>query len=183
MTSRSRAIAAAAVVVVVVVGALAGCTTSGAAPRTTPNAAELSAVIRASGFDGTGGRIELGAPWVQLWTQSQLPGAITACLQQGVLVDPCYAAHPVDTRVYAMSSSQRVELYGYYVTFLDRCLLAQGFHVDRIPERAAFLSAINDGRPWSPYDRVTTATRAEWYALSDACPPVPAAIDEALLPS
>jgi hypothetical protein len=180
MTSRSRAIAL-AVVALLAASALASCSARGAGPRTTPNDAELSAVIRASGFSADG-RLELGAPWVQLWTQAQLPWAIERCLEQGVPVDPCYAAHPIDTRVYAMSEAQRSELYGYYLTFLDRCVLAQGFHVARIPERAAFLSAVNDGRPWSPYDRVTVETRTEWYALSDACPPVPADIDGALMP-
>lgn len=178
MTSVSSMIGLAAVAVVTTI-ALVACA---ATPRTTPNDAELTAVIRASGFVDSGGRLELGAPWVQLWTQAQLPGVLSQCVGRGLVVDDCYAAHPVDTRVFAMNEPQRVELYGYYLTFLDRCLASRGYHVDRIPSRAAFLSAVNDGSPWSSYDAVTVGTRAEWYALSDACPPVPSAIDNALLP-
>jgi hypothetical protein len=181
MTPTSRW-GALAVVALLATAAFSACATDRPVLRATPNEAELSAVIRASGFDGSGGRLELGAPWIQLWTQAQLPAAIGLCLDRGIPVDPCYAAHPVDTRVYAMSAPQRAELYGYYLTFLDRCLVARGFRVGRIPERAAFLTAINDGRPWSPYDGVTVETRGDWYALSDACPPVPADIDEALQP-
>ncbi len=181
MTPKSRAVAV-AVVAILATSAIAACATTGTTPRTTPNEAEQSAVIRASGFGGDDGQLQLDAPWVQLWTQAQLPAAIGLCLERGVPVDPCYAAHPVDTRVFAMSEPQRIQLFGYYLTFLDRCVLAQGFRVDRIPQRAAFLSAINDGMPWSPYDRVTVKTRAEWFALSDACPPVPADIDAALTP-
>ena len=181
MTPRSRSIVL-AVVASLTTAALAACAPTVPGPRTAPNEAELSAVIRASGFDGTEGRLELGAPWIQLWTPQQLPAVLGRCVARGEPVDACYAAHPVDTRVYAMSEAQRVELYGYYLTFLDRCLTAQGLRVARIPERAPFLSGINDGTPWSPYDSVTVETRSEWYALSDACPPVPAPIDATLQP-
>jgi len=181
MTSRSRVVAVAAVALLAA-AALAACATTGSPPRTTPNESELSAVIRASGFGGSGGRLELGAPWVQLWTPEQLPAALGRCVGEHLAVDACYAAHPVDTRVYAMSQAQRDQLYGYYLTFLDRCLTAQGYRMDRIPQRDAFLSGINDGKPWSPYDHVTVDTREQWYALSDACPPVPATIDESLQP-
>ena len=181
MTSRSRAITL-VVVALLAAPALAACATTGASPRTTPNEAELSAVIRASGADGSEGRLQLDAPWVQLWTNNQLSAVIGVCLERGVSVDACYAEHPVDTRVYAISTAQRSELYGYYLTILDRCLTARGFRVGSIPQRAAFLSGINDGTPWSPYDVVAVETRSDWYALSDACPPVPADIDEALRP-
>ncbi len=185
MRSGPRAVVLAAVSLLAT-AALAACAATGAAPasapRSAPNESEQTAVIRASGFDGSGGRLELGAPWVQLWTQQQLPAAIESCLRSGVPVDACYAAHPVDSRVYAMNEAQRVQLYGYYLTSLDRCLTARGFRIGRIPERIAFLSGINDGKPWSPYDSVTVGTRAEWYLLSDACPPVPATIDDSLRP-
>ena len=176
MTSPSRALGLAALAILAVT-ALASCAgTASGSPRTKPNRAETIAVIQASGFEGSGGRLEMGAPWVQLWTKRQLPEQIQRCEAVGFLVEQCTASHPLDLRVFAMSSRDRSTLYGYYLTFLDRCLDAHGHAVDSIPSRAAFLRSVGDAEPWSPYDTVFVGSRTEWYALSDACPPVPTAL-------
>jgi hypothetical protein len=45
-----------------------------------------------------------------------------------------------------------------------------------MPDRARFESLLQAGAPWSAYDLVVVTNRAAWYALSDACPALPAEI-------
>jgi hypothetical protein len=161
---------------------LAGCASTGigSSMRDLPNAVELRAVLRASAGQSADQRADLAAPWVQLWTRRQLPSRIEECLRTGSTVSACYAAHPVDSRVFAMSERERFRLYCYYLTSLDRCLSSRGYRIGKIPDRDVFLIEVHDDAPWSPYDGVVVGTRAEWYALSDACPPVPSRIDRKL---
>lgn len=189
MTSASRAVrlgvcsrVVVAALAVVATVATAGCAGVGSSTRDAPNGAEEMAVTRASGATSADGRLELGAPWVQLWTKRQQHDVIEECLRTRSSVDACYAAHPVDSRVFWMNARERSELYGYYLTFLDRCLISQGYRVGKVPDRVAFLNTIRDGDPWSPYDGVVVGTRTDWYALSDACPPVPHQIDRRFSP-
>ena len=76
---RSRAVAALAVAAVgVLLLALAGCTSTQAPPRRTPNAVERAAVQAAVGFTGIGNP-NADISWVQLWTIRQYPQAIASC--------------------------------------------------------------------------------------------------------
>jgi hypothetical protein len=47
-------------------------------------------------------------------------------------------------------------------------------HTHVLPQRAVgLLLALSLGAPWNAYEQVRVKTRAEWYALSDACPAFP----------
>jgi len=89
------------------------------------------------------------------------------------VVDRCIASTPIDTRASRLAVSSWTALYSYDATTLRRCLIARGQTVERIPDRARFENLLRSGVPWSPYDRVEVTTRADWYALSDACPAFP----------
>jgi hypothetical protein len=45
-----------------------------------------------------------------------------------------------------------------------------------MPSRVDFEQRLRDRHPWSPYDTVSVSTRFAWYALSDACPALPASL-------
>jgi hypothetical protein len=45
-----------------------------------------------------------------------------------------------------------------------------------MPSRARFENLLRASAPWNGYDLVVVKNRAAWYALSDACPALPAAI-------
>lgn len=96
------------------------------------------------------------------------------------VVDRCIASTPIDTRVSHLAISSWPALYSYDATSLRRCLIARGQTVDRIPDRSLFESLLRAGVPWSPYDQVVVTKRAEWYALSDACPALPAGLARGL---
>lgn len=85
----------------------------------------------------------------------------------------CFAATPVDDRVEHIATGRWKALYSYDVTVLRRCLIAHGQMVPLPPSRERFEALLRGQAPWSPYDHVVVRTRAEWYALSDACPALP----------
>lgn len=96
------------------------------------------------------------------------------------IVARCAAATPLDDRVLRLERGDWDALYSYELTTLRPCLLARGFPVTRMPSRADFEHRISTQHPWSPYDTVTVPTRFAWYALSDACPSLPPALDSAV---
>jgi hypothetical protein len=51
-----------------------------------------------------------------------------------------------------------------------------------MPARVDFEELLRAQKPWSPYDTVTVPTRSAWYALSDACPALPAALNSRVSP-
>ena len=73
-------------------------------------------------------------------------------------------------------------LYSYELTTLRPCLLAHGYPMRSMPSRVDFEALLRIEKPWSPYDTVMVPSRAAWYALSDACPPLPAALNSAVSP-
>ncbi len=92
------------------------------------------------------------------------------------LVDGCLAAYPVDSRLFAVPARDRAALYSYDLTVLRHCLLAHGQQVPRLPTRERFDNLMRASAPWNAYDLVVVKSRAEWYALADACPALPPAI-------
>ncbi len=92
------------------------------------------------------------------------------------LVDGCIATYPVDSRLFFVPERDRNALYAYDLTVLRRCLLAHGQLVPRMPSRDQFDTLLSAKTPWNAYEQVRVDTRAEWYALADACPALPAAI-------
>lgn len=97
------------------------------------------------------------------------------------IVARCAAAVPLDDRVLRLKPRDWDALYSYELTTLRPCLVARGYPVRRIPTRDTFERRLRAQHPWSPYDDVTVPTRFAWYALSDACPPLPAALETAVL--
>lgn len=96
------------------------------------------------------------------------------------LASQCFAATPVDDRVLHLTVGSWAALYSYDVTVLRRCLMAHGESVARPPGRERFENLLRAGTPWSPYDGVVVRDRAAWFALSDACPALPAALSTGL---
>jgi hypothetical protein len=96
------------------------------------------------------------------------------------IVARCAAATPLDDRVLRLEREDWDALYSYELTTLRPCLLARGFPVTRMPSRADFEHRLVTQHPWSPYDTVTVPTRFVWYALSDACPPLPPTLESAV---
>jgi len=92
------------------------------------------------------------------------------------LVQGCVAATPIDTRRLRLPRRDEAALYSYDLTVLRRCLIEHGQPVPAVPDRADYEAMLRASSPWSPYDRVRVTTRAAWYALSDACPALPASI-------
>lgn len=100
------------------------------------------------------------------------------------IIERCAGATPLDDRVLRLPGDDRVwdALYSYELTTLRPCLLAHGYAVSRMPSRSDFEQRLRAQQPWSPYDTVTVPTRFAWYALSDACPAIPATINSAVSP-
>lgn len=96
------------------------------------------------------------------------------------IIARCAAATPLDDRVLHLAPSDWDALYSYELTTLRPCLLARGFPVSRMPSRTDFEQRLRDRHPWSPYDTVSVPTRFAWYALSDACPALPAALADSV---
>ena len=96
------------------------------------------------------------------------------------LVDGCVADHPIDFRLFSVPRKDRGALYAYDLTVLRRCLLAHGQTVAKLPSRERFENMLRASAPWNAYDQVRVKTRAEWYALVDACPALPPAIAKGL---
>lgn len=96
------------------------------------------------------------------------------------IIERCAAATPLDGRSLRLVHDDWDALYSYELTTLRPCLLAHGYSVRRMPARADFEELLRAQTPWSPYDTVIVPTRAAWYALSDACPALPAALDSAV---
>jgi hypothetical protein len=92
------------------------------------------------------------------------------------LVHGCVARYPVDFRLFSVPARDRGALYAYDLTVLRRCLLAHGQAVPAMPSRERFENMLRANAPWNAYDLVRVTTRAEWYALVDACPALPPAI-------
>jgi hypothetical protein len=92
------------------------------------------------------------------------------------IIARCAAATPLDDRVLHLPRADWDALYSYELTTLRPCLLARGYHVSRMPSRVDFEQRLRDRHPWSPYDTVSVPTRFAWYALSDACPALPASL-------
>ena len=92
------------------------------------------------------------------------------------LVDRCVATTPIDARRLLVPQRDAAALYSYDVTSLRRCLIEHGQSVPPVPDRASYEDLLRGNAPWSPYDRVRVPDRAAWYALSDACPALPASI-------
>ena len=92
------------------------------------------------------------------------------------LVDGCIAEFPIDFRLVSVPARDRGALYAYDLTVLRRCLLAHGQPVPPMPSRERFERLLPETLPWNAYEQVRVSTRAEWYALVDACPALPPAI-------
>lgn len=98
------------------------------------------------------------------------------------IIARCAAATPLDDRVLRLLAVDWNALYSYDLTVLRPCLLAHGYPVQRMPARTDFKNLLRVQAPWSPYDTVEVPTRFAWYALSDACPPLSAALNLATSP-
>lgn len=94
----------------------------------------------------------------------------------GRLLDSCVAAYPIDRRLWLVPEGDRGALYSYDLTVLRRCLQAHGQRVPKMPSRTRFENLLRASAPWNAYDLVVVENRADWYALSDACPALPPAI-------
>ncbi|MDP9026344.1 MAG: hypothetical protein M3N46_02160 [Actinomycetota bacterium] len=92
------------------------------------------------------------------------------------LVDGCIAEYPVDFRLFSVPERDRGALYAYDLTVLRRCLLSHGQTVPTMPSRERFENLMRASAPWNAYEHVRVRTRAEWYALVDACPALPTVI-------
>jgi len=154
----------------------------------TPTLAGLA--IKKCVYEGSGGVLEFqAAPLAEqaegLSFSVGPPGDISALAALGDfadqravgrLLDSCLAAYPVDRRLWLVPEEDRGALYSYDLTVLRRCLLAHGQRVPRLPGRTRFENLLRASAPWNAYDLVVVADRAQWYALSDACPALPPAI-------
>jgi hypothetical protein len=89
------------------------------------------------------------------------------------LVGSCIARYPVDFRLFSVPEKDRAALYAYDLTVLRRCLLAHGQLVPAMPDRERFENMLRASAPWNAYEQVKVPSRAEWYALVDACPALP----------
>jgi hypothetical protein len=89
------------------------------------------------------------------------------------LIDGCIAEYPIDFRLFSVTEDDSGALYAYDLTVLRRCLLAHGQAVAQMPSRARFENMLRASAPWNAYEQVRVKTRAEWYALADACPALP----------
>lgn len=96
------------------------------------------------------------------------------------IIERCAAATPLDDRVLRLPPDRWNALYSYELTTLRPCLLAHGYSVRAMPVRSDFESRLRIEQPSSPYDTVVVPTRSAWYSLSDACPPLPAALNSAV---
>lgn len=94
-------------------------------------------------------------------------------VEAGRIIDACRAQLPVDVRILKLPSSDVPALYSYDLTVLRSCLISHGYEVSQPPSRTIFEEMLRNQTPWSPYDTVIAATRASWYAVSDACPAFP----------
>ncbi|MEO6114869.1 MAG: hypothetical protein ABIP33_00635 [Pseudolysinimonas sp.] len=128
------------------------------------------------------GRPALGIPSYHIVGSGSEPNEAEAAR----IIERCAAATPLDDRVLRLPSGDRADewdaLYSYELTTLRPCLLAHGYPMRRMPARADFEELLRAQQPWSPYDTVTVPTRSAWYALSDACPPLPADLNSAISP-
>lgn len=124
------------------------------------------------------GRPALGIPSYQIVGSGSEPDEAEAAR----IIERCAAATPLDDRVLRLFHDDWDALYSYELTTLRPCLLAHGYSVHKMPARADFEELLRAQKPWSPYDTVTVPTRAAWYALSDACPALPAALDSKVSP-
>ena len=97
-------------------------------------------------------------------------------VEAGRIIDACRAQTPVDDRMLRLPMSDAPGLYSYDLTVLRPCLISHGFEVSLPPSRQGFEALLQAHTPWSPYDHVVVTSRLAWYALSDACPAIPAAI-------
>jgi len=155
-------------------------------PRTNPDQVERAAVAsaqRAAQYDGipiadnAGG---LSYTVILIPKSTTVDGGVgppffdSSTAQR--LIDGCVAEFPVDFRLFSVPPRDREALYAYDLTVLRRCLLSHGQPVGRMPTRARFESLLRGNTPWNAYEQVRVTTRAEWYALVDACPALPPAI-------
>jgi hypothetical protein len=121
---------------------------------------------------------ELGASIYRIVGSGSHPNEAEAAL----IIQRCAAATPLDDRVLRLGTGEWDALYSYELTTLRPCLLAHGFSVHAAPSRSDFERSLRAQKPWSPYDTVIVTSRAAWYALSDACPPLTAALNSAVSP-
>ncbi len=124
------------------------------------------------------GRPALGIPTYRIVGSGSEPDEAEAAR----IIERCAAATPLDDRVLRLPGGDGDALYSYELTTLRPCLLAHGYSASRMPARADFERRLQAQAPWSPYDTVIVPTRSTWYALSDACPPLPAALNAAVSP-
>ncbi|MBW4031682.1 MAG: hypothetical protein HIU88_03345 [Acidobacteria bacterium] len=101
-------------------------------------------------------------------------------VESGQIIDACRAQTPVDDRMLRLPMKDAHQLYSYDLTVLRPCLIAHGFDVSLPPSRQSFEALLRAHTPWSPYDHVVVTNRLAWYALSDACPAIPAEIAAAI---
>ncbi len=201
------AIAAAAVALAV---ALTGCTAVSPPTRVVPNRVEQDAVHAAVGYDAVYANIPWVQLWTldqfpqqmkecagkasygQLAVNAgPLPtsrveyqiigsGSHPNEVESGRIIDACRAQTPVDDRMLRLPMKDAHQLYSYDLTVLRPCLIAHGFDVSLPPSRQSFDALLRAHTPWSPYDHVVVTSRLAWYALSDACPAIPAVIAAAI---
>ncbi len=123
--------------------------------------------------------VRLGLPELSLSYSIVGSGSWPDEAEAARIVARCAAATPLDDRVLRLERNHWDALYSYELTILRPCLVARGYRVGRVPARADFERRLSSQHPWSPYDQVTVPTRFAWYALTDACPPLPTALDSA----
>lgn len=124
------------------------------------------------------GRPALGIPSYRIVGSGSEPDEAEAAR----IIERCAAATPLDDRVLRLPRGDSDALYSYELTTLRPCLLAHGYSVRSMPARVDFAQLLQAQTPWSPYDTVIVPSRSAWYALSDACPPLPAALESAVSP-
>ena len=122
------------------------------------------------------GRPALGIPTYRIVGSGSEPDEAEAAR----IIERCAGATPLDDRVLRLPPWVGDALYSYELTTLRPCLLAHGHSVSRMPARIDFERRLRAQTPWSPYDTVIVPTRSAWYALSDACPALPAALNSAV---
>ena len=144
-----------------------------------PTAMQTCAAAQSHGqLAVTIGRPALGIPTYRIVGSGSEPDEAEAAR----IIERCAAATPLDDRVLRLPRGDSDALYSYELTTLRPCLLAHGYSVRKMPARADFAQLLRAQTPWSPYDTVIVPSRSIWYALSDACPPLPPALESAVSP-
>lgn len=120
--------------------------------------------------------VEVGFPEVQAMADGsvfypEVPVEQASAYSSGR--DLCARQYPVDPRFRSPLSEVQLEaLHGYYESTLIPCLETEGYPIEDLPSRQAFIeNYFTTG--WSPYSYVTVEDENAWNRLQKSCPQWP----------